>query len=285
MFRRIACSAIAWLFLAAAAAAGAVLTAPTEIAQTARVPSPYGVMFTQIYKPSGRGPFPVAIFSHGRSALPSERTAMRHPISGMLTDYWMDRGYAVVVPFRPGYGLSGGQDQEDVYIKQCTVYAAYSLSAFAAATAIVAAVDWVRDQSWAQADHIVLIGQSAGGLGTVAAASRHPLGVVAYVNFAGGIGGYPGQLPGKSCQPEVLTKLYLEYGRRTSIPGIWLYAANDELWGPDSPKKWAEAYRAGNANTVAVFTGPVPNGKGHLLLDAPQLWRAQLDRFLKDHGL
>ncbi|MDR3372095.1 MAG: hypothetical protein P4L98_00060, partial [Ancalomicrobiaceae bacterium] len=154
-----------------------------------------------------------------------------------------------------------------------------------AATAIVATADWVRNQPWAQKNRVLLVGHSVGGLGTVAAAARHPAGVVAFVNFSGGMGGFPKDSPGKSCQPEVLTSLYGQFGSQTSLPGIWFYAANDEFWGEEAPKQWAKAYRSGNPHVTTVFTGPVPSGKGHSLMNmAPQLWRPALEQFLRSQG-
>lgn len=273
MFRRFASLAVAYLLLAAPAAA----------VETAQIPSPNGAMVTEIYKPAGKGPFPVVIFSHGRAGDPSDRANMAHPASAGVISYWTGRGYAVVAPFRPGYGPTGGTDAED---HGSCANANFSRTATGAATAIVAAVDWARSQPWAKGDRMVIVGQSVGGLGTVAAAARHPAGVVAFVNFAGGTGGNPKASPGQSCRPDMLKSLYGQLGGQTSLPGIWFYAANDEYWGPEAPKQWAEAYRAGNARLVTVFTGPVPNGKGHSLLNtAPQLWRPSLDRFLKERGL
>ncbi|MDR3470592.1 MAG: alpha/beta fold hydrolase [Devosia sp.] len=274
------------LFVLAFFAGPTLLANPARAAEMAQVPSPNGTMITEIYKPVGKGPFPVVVFSHGRSGEASERASLSHPVNPVAVSYWTARGYAVVAPIRPGYGATGGADREENYSSHCTRHADFANTASGAATAIVAAVDWVRQQPWAKSDRIILVGQSVGGLGTVAAAARHPAGVVAFVNFAGGSGGFPTEWPGKSCQPEVLTSLYGQFGASTSLPGIWFYAANDEYWGADAPKEWARAYRAGNPRMTAVFTGPTPNGKGHSLgSSAPQLWKPALEQFLKGRGL
>ncbi|MDR3493114.1 MAG: CocE/NonD family hydrolase [Ancalomicrobiaceae bacterium] len=270
--------------IAIAFLAVALLPGPALAAETAQIPTPNGTMVTEIFKPAGNGPFPVVVFSHGRSGDPVERQRLTHPINAGVAAYWTGKGFAVVAPIRPGYGPSSGYDAEDH--GRCGAGPDFGRTASAAATAIVAAANWARSQPWAKADRLILVGQSVGGLGTVAAAARNPPGVVAFVNFAGGTGGDPKASPGRSCRPDLMLSLYGQLGSSTSLPGMWFYAANDEYWGPDVPKQWAQAYRTGNPHVTAVFTGPVPNGKGHSLMNtAPQLWRPALDRFLKERGL
>jgi dienelactone hydrolase len=261
------------------ACAGITLAA----ADTTQIPSPNGNMVTEIFMPTGKGPFPVVIFSHGRAGEASERARLSRPIGQQIAAYWLSKGFAVVAPIRPGYGPSGGFDAEDH--GQCTPGADLGRTASGAATAILAAVNWVRQQPWARGDRILLQGQSVGGLGTVAAAARNPPGVIGYINFAGGTGGNPKQSPGVSCHPEILTSLYGQFGSSTRIPGIWFYAANDEYWGPQAPRLWGQAYDGAGGHATLVYTGPVPNGRGHSLLNtAPQLWEAQLNGFLRQHG-
>ncbi|MDR3470591.1 MAG: hypothetical protein P4M09_02695, partial [Devosia sp.] len=85
---------------------------PAAATETAQVPSPNGTMVTEIFKPAGPGPFPVVIFSHGRSGEPSERASLTHPVNSSVAAYWTAKGFAVVAPIRPGYGPSGGPDRE-----------------------------------------------------------------------------------------------------------------------------------------------------------------------------
>ena len=258
--------------------------APTAAsADTVQVPSPNGTMVTETFMPSGKGPFPVVIFAHGRAGEASARAGMAHPISPAIASYWTKKGFAVVAPIRPGYGATGGYDAEDH--GKCLPGADLGRTASAAASAIVATVNWVRQQTWAKPDRILLHGQSVGGFGTVAAAAQNPPGVVGYINFAGGTGGNPKETPGASCHPEILTSIYGQLGGSTRIPGIWFYAANDEYWGPDAPKQWGAAYNGAGGKATLVFTGPTPNGHGHSLLNsAPGLWQGQLNAFVRARG-
>jgi dienelactone hydrolase len=273
-------------FVAALAMAILTGTADVQAEDMVQVPSPNGTMVTEVDRPAGNGPFPVVIFSHGRDGDPAGRARLAHPVNGNVVSFWIKRGYAVVAPIRPGYGLSGGADFEDSLNRHYTVTPDYRRTARGAATGIEAAVQWVRQQSWAKPDRIILHGQSVGGLGTVAAAADNPPGVVAFINFAGGSGGNPKETPGRSCQPEVLTSLYGSFGGSTRLPGIWFYASNDEYWGPQAPREWGAAFNGSGGHARLVFTGPVPNGRGHsLLATAPQLWQGELTAFLNAHKL
>ena len=104
-------------------------------------------------------------------------------------------------------------------------------------------------QPWVRKDRILIQGQSVGGMTTVAIAALNLPGVVGTVNFAGGSGGYPDASPGKSCAPGNLTQTYREFGKQARQPSLWLYASNDLYWGPDAPKAWHQAYKAGGSDS------------------------------------
>lgn len=279
-----ACFARSAALSAAALSTCAIACAtPGRAAETVQIPSRNGTMVAEVFKPSTPPPYPVVVFSHGRSGDPATRAALSHPMPAHHVSFWTARGVAVVAPIRPGYGATGGPDVEANGVSHCNGVPNYARTAGNAALAIEATVAWVRQQSWARPKAILLEGQSVGGLGTVAAAAHHPPGVVAYVNFAGGSGGDPDRTPGASCRPDLLTALY---GRSTSsLPGLWFYAANDEYWGAEAPRAWASAYRAGGGRAQFVFTAPTPNGKGHSLLrSAPSLYEGALAEFAGRHG-
>src|SRR4051812_22895164 len=69
-------------------------------------------MVAGVFLPAGDGPFPVMIYSHGRSGTEVERSHTRLPDLRGYVRYWMHKGFAVVAPIRPGYGATGGVDRE-----------------------------------------------------------------------------------------------------------------------------------------------------------------------------
>lgn len=248
------------------------------------------VMVTQVFKPKGNGPFPVLLFSHGRSGERLERLQLKRPIPGAHVRYWMNKGFAVVAPIRPGYGDSGSHDMEDSGSRfdsggHCTSQPDFGRVARNASRAARTALDWVREQPWAAKDRIVLAGQSVGGLTTVALAASNPPGVLGYINFAGGAGGNPSIAPGKSCGPQVMTELMAELGKTTRLPSLWLYAENDSYWGPEAPRQWHAAFASGGSPSQFVMTVAVPHADGHqLMARGGRLWSMHTERFVKQLG-
>jgi len=243
-------------------------------------------MTAQVFRPAGAGPFPVVVFSHGRAPDAVDRARLKVGISNSQLRFWLARGDAVVAPIRPGYGATGGGDPESSgahfsVLGQCTSVPDYRKAAVAAARTVDATLAWLRAQPWADVHRVLLVGQSMGGLTTVSAGAHPHDGVVGYINFAGGSGGNPSSSPGHSCAPERLTSVYAEFGRATTIPNLWVYAMNDQYFGPDAPVAWHAAFAGGGSKTTFVHAPAVVDGDGHgLSRHAAQLWASYVDAFL-----
>jgi dienelactone hydrolase len=243
-------------------------------------------MVTTWFLPPGKGPFPVVLFSHGRAGSEADRDRLSQGIGRTQLAYWLSKGVAVVSPVRPGYGHSTGSDVElsGVHFDaagRCTSQPDYRRTADAAVLSIVAALQWIRAQPWADPDDVLLVGQSVGGLATVAAAAQPLPGVVGAVNFAGGSGGSPERSPGASCDPDQLRAMYAGYGRTTKVPSLWVYAMNDQYWGPDAPAAWHAAFAQGGNRTTFVHAPAVPDGDGHgLSRHDASLWAPAVDAYL-----
>ena len=246
---------------------------------------------TEVFKPAGPGPFPVLVYAHGRSGTQQERSALAEVVPRQFLGFWVARGFAVVAPARPGYGQTGGPDRESPGHSwdgkgNCSGVPNVERVAATAAPAILAAVAWSREQPWANGSKIVVAGNSVGGLVTAALAATNPPGVVAIINFAGGIAGNPDQASGRSCAPEKVRDAFSLYGKTARMPSLWLYAQNDKFWGPDAPRQWHAAYVASGSAAEFVQTSPVPNADGHdLIFVGRDLWKPVIEPFLKRVGL
>jgi dienelactone hydrolase len=257
--------------------------------------APGRVMYTQVFKPPGAGPFPILLYAHGRPAYASERALLKRPIHARHVQFWLAKGYAVVAPIRPGYGITGGADAESSgvgYAKsgQCLRSPNPANFAHNASAAQRHALDWVRQQPWARKDRIVLEGHSAGGLATVALCAANPPGVVGCINFSGGAGGDPVHAPGRVCGPEKTTELMRQYGQTTQSPSIWLYAPNDLYWGAEPPKQWHAAFnvaaRAAHGSPSTLVQTPAIGSDGHSLQRAGSAhWGPALSAWLRAHKL
>ena len=279
-------AAVSWVALAAQVYAADFMSEVAHVDVSVRALDADVPMVTGVFRPAGTGPFPVVVFSHGRGGRVEDRLRTRVPDIRSHVRYWLDKGFAVVAPIRPGYGATGSIDREDSGVRydvfgNCWGPPDFQRAAAAAADAVLATLAWVREQTWADAQRIVLAGTSMGGLASVAAASANPRGVVGYINFAGGTGGDGGRAPGHSCGAQDMTTLMSRYGRATHVPGLWLYAVNDLYWGAEWPRAWHDAFARGGSVTQLVMTDPVPNSDGHALLArGARLWMPHVDRFL-----
>ena len=245
---------------------------------------------TDLYKPAGDGPFAPVIFSHGRAGSRVERSRLRRPILVGHANYWLAKGVAVVAPVRPGYGETGGADREDSHARwqgdTCIADPDFTRTADKAREVVQATYQWALAQPWVRKDRILLEGQSVGGMTTVATGALNLPGVLGFVNFAGGAAGNPDVSPGKSCKPDNLVALYRTFGQQVKVPSLWLYAENDLYWGPQMPRKWFDAFRAGGSDSELVQTPALEGHDGHKLLEfGGRMWHAPLDAFVRKVGL
>ncbi len=272
---------------AGVARAGDAHVAVVPVREASGVPARMDVRW---FLPPGDGPFPVLLFSHGREPSAASRAALDVGVSRAQLLFWLARGVAVVAPVRPGYGAAGGADLEATGVRvddagRCVGRADFGKATDAAVRSIASTLRWLRGQPWADAHHVMLAGQSVGGLAAVAAGSRGWAGIDGVVNFAGGAGGNPERAPGSSCEPGQLEALFADYGRTTAVPSLWVYAQNDQFWGADAPRAWHAAFAHGGSTSTFVQAPPVADGDGHgLATHAPALWAPAVDDFLARLG-
>ena len=228
------------LRLLAACLCGWALSAAALDETVLRVPVVKGLerahIDVTVFRPRGAGPFPIVVLSHGSPRSAAERRSwgrMRFPAQ---SEAFVAMGYAVVVPTRRGYGGSEGDWAEGYGTCAEPDYFSAGLES---ARDIRAAVDAVRREPWADAKHVVLVGQSAGGFASVAASSLPFEGLVGVVNFAGGRGS---QRPGEVCGESRLVEAMSRYGSRSRIPSVFIYSSNDRYFGPSLARRMHEAF-------------------------------------------
>jgi len=238
--------------------------------------------------------WPVVIFSHGRSGSAAARAAQKNPVNGDVVRYWHSKGYAVVAAIRPGYGDNTSEDPEEHGARwngsSCSGRADFSKTANAASHAVKAVHAWLLTQNWADHHHLLLVGQSVGGLATVAACGQNWPGVKGCINFAGGTGGNPDASPGRSCRPDRLSEVFSHSAKTTLVPSLWLYSANDQFWGEEAPKAWFKAFTdaaraAGQTAPVEFFAAPAVGNNGHSLQSmGGRFWFPVVDAWLAKNG-
>jgi dienelactone hydrolase len=237
-----------------------------------------------IFRPSGDGPFPLIVLSHGNPARASDRPKIkRFRIIPQIREF-VQRGFAIIVPIRRGYGATGGDFAED-YGKCSDPF--YTAAGLEAAKDIVATITFAGKTSYVKADKILLVGQSAGGFASLAAASVNPPGVIGVVNFAGGRGGRPDTNPGEPCVPARMATTIETYAKTIKVPVLWHYAENDKYFGPQYPKDWFIAFQKTGARGRLVIQPPF--GKdGHSVFTSKNgipIWTKEFDNFIKEIGM
>jgi dienelactone hydrolase len=207
------------------------------------IPSPQSgrMMRATLYRPAGDGPFPLAVVNHGSDQDGPARARMAMPQFDTITNWMLARGYAVLLPQRPGHGQTGGSYLEDQGICEAPNYIG---AGERTADSIEAAITFMTTQPFIKAKGVIVIGHSAGAWGGLALAARNPKNVSAIVNFAGGRGGRNRGKAGENCAPDRLVAAAGTFGRTARIPTLWLYAENDSYFPPPLARRLADAYTA-----------------------------------------
>jgi dienelactone hydrolase len=233
-----------------------------------------------LYQPDGNGPFPLIVLNHGSPPNPHDRGKVgRFRVIPQIRAF-VQMGFAVLVPIRRGYGDTGGAYAESH--GKCE-NADYEASGDASAQDILAAIAYGESLPQVDRTHVVLVGQSAGGFASLAAASFDPPGLVAVIDFSGGRGGDPVKHPAMPCAPANLLDAIRHYARTTHVPVLWHYVENDQYFGPDYPRAWFAAFQQEGGRGEFVME-PAYGRDGHGMFSsaaAIPMWMPYVRNFLK----
>jgi dienelactone hydrolase len=145
-----------------------------------------------------------------------------------------------------------------------------------AVVAFATALPFVRDTD------AIVVGQSAGGWGTIAyAAIPHPK-VSAFVVMAGGRGGHEHDVANANCRPELLVAAAGRFGATARTPMLWIYAANDSYFAPELARAMWRAFTAAGGRADLEQPGPF-GADGHRLFFGPggsAVWGPMLEKYL-----
>ena len=243
-------------------------------------PDPDTAAHAVLFRPPGDGPFRLAVIAHASIQIPLRRALMPQPEYRALASWLVARGFAVLVPERPGHGATGGKYLEDQ--RGCDE-ADYAHSGRATAEEISAALTYLRGQSFIRPAGAVVVGHSAGGWGALALAGDDPAIVSAIILFAAGRGGHANDVPNQVCAPHTLIAAAGEFGHGARVPVTWLVAANDSYFPPDLSRKLADAFRRGGGS-VEFHVLAASGSEGHWLAETEpgvKIAGSELDRALK----
>jgi dienelactone hydrolase len=218
---------------------------------------------------------PIALLTHGKppnlgSMLDLQPASLLGPARDMAR-----RGWLAVIVMRRGFGQSDGPIPHPMSCNDT-----FFGERFAAdADELQATLEFVARRSDADPTRAIAIGVSAGGAAVSALAARNPKGLIGVINVSGG-------LRFESCPKEdALVAVFREYGARSRVPSLWLYAKNDTYFGPTLVDRMRNAFLDGGGNAKLVMYESF-GSEGHRLFSSGRhLWLMEMDGFLRHHDL
>ncbi len=233
-----------------------------------------------IVRETGRQKAPFVVIQHGRPENPIKFALMNQVHYPTNADYFVTKGFVVVIPTRIGYGLTRGPDVE--YTGTCD--AKNYLSGMAPIVSETKQIlTYLHEMPFVDTTRGIVIGESFGGVGSIAIASSNISGILGAINISGGDGGRLDNLE-QPCQPDRLREAFAHYGKTNHYPTLWMYSLNDKFWGVEYPKEWFDAFKAEGGRGEFV-TLPADKNNGHFIFTRnPDDWHPGFERFIKTLG-
>jgi len=231
-----------------------------------------------LYKPEGAGPFPAVLYNHGSAPamLSSEAFEAIGPV-------FQHRGWVFFAPYRRGQGLSVSAgpyigDEIAAAVKKGGVHAGAQTMIRLLETDHLndqlAALAWLRKQSFVQPQRIAAAGNSFGGIETVLGAERGPY--CAAIDASGGAQSW-------ARSPELEARM-TRSARNSRAPIFFFQAENDYDLSPSRTLS-AAMKDAGKEFELKIYP---PFGKtskeGHSFAYlGSSVWADDVFRFLEKH--
>jgi dienelactone hydrolase len=245
-------------------------------------------MFAYLVRPAGEGPFPLVIMNHGVALNPTDRGFFPLVEFRDAAKWFAGRGYLVVAPVGSGYGATAIDTPEHgIYGPFFSKVGKCSNPNFHDAGLAVARVNlWIIEYLTAEKrilpKDVIVVGQSAGGWGSIALSSVNPPQVKAIIAFAAGRGGRVDGKPNNNCAPDRLVAATADFGRTSRTPMLWIYIENDTFFGPALSKRMHEAFTAAGGKAEYHVVPPFGD-EGHFFIGSPDavpIWSPLVARFL-----
>ncbi|HSV57918.1 MAG TPA: alpha/beta fold hydrolase [Variovorax sp.] len=252
-----------------------------------RVPTPWAedgkeqTLEMVSYRPIGAGaaPLPTLVFNHGSTGDGNKPEWFTHTwTSPEVAQYFVDKGWQVLMPQRRGRGKSDGLYDEG-FEKDRSRYACraeLSLPGMERPVADLEAVmAHVKSMSTVDRRRMVIGGVSRGGILSVVYAGAHPDQFEGVINF---VGGWVGD---RCADAGRVNPALFRRGAAFGKPMLWLYGDKDPFYALTHSKQNFEAFvAAGGRGSFLSFDAP-PGQIGHLIHQHPSLWGAAVDGYLR----
>ena len=240
----------------------------------------------RIYAPATGERVPTLVFNHGSTGTGMDVSRFTRPIDfPALARFFVDRGWAVVMPARRGRGGSEGLYDEGFATYRAAGYTCDPSRSIPGADRalrdIEAAMDAILAMPFVDKERVVIGGQSRGGILSVAYAGRRPEQVKGVINFVGGWSGT------RCPTAPVVNQALFARGAAYAAETLWLYGEGDPFYSLSHSRDNIAAFQmAGGRGTFIEFFDVPPNPLGgHQLVAFPEIWGPVLDAYLKRRSL
>ncbi len=224
---------------------------------------------------------PYLLFSHGRAGTDQERGKFGRSSEKRNSEYFVSKGFTVILPTRIGYGVSGGPDAD--YSGACG-NKNYLEARKAAIDQSKQVLNHVFDFSYIDRTKGIVVGQSVGGFTTIGLSAENISGLKGAINFAGGDGGDPIKSAEKPCGDYLIKDTFAKYGASNKVPTLWLYSVNDKFWGEQLPKDWFAAFQKAGGKGQFISL-PAYKEDGHSIFRGDlNAWKNDFEKFIKEIG-
>ena len=226
-----------------------------------------------IYKPAGKGPFPVIVYAQGSSQLlPGANVSDPFP---QLGGFYNSKGFVLFVPGRHDpAGAVEAEESESIggsakteNPTQWTLIQAHHLKN------LTNAIAWLQAQSFVDENKIILTG-SGPGAATVMLAGEKKLGIRGVVLFTVG--------PGSIRDNEIFRPPLLKGIKSYDVPVFYIQTMSDASQKPANAIA-PVLERKGSPNRVKIY-GKLPKGQTAQTFSAiaPQTWGPDVLAFIGD---
>jgi dienelactone hydrolase len=224
---------------------------------------------------------PYLLFSHGRAGTDQERGKFGRSSEKKNSEYFVSKGFAVILPTRIGYGVSGGPDAD--YSGACG-NKNYLEARKVAIDQSKQVLNHVFDFSYIDRTKGIVVGQSVGGFTTIGLSAENIPGLKGAINFAGGDGGDPIKSAEKPCGDYLIKDTFAKYGASNKVLTLWLYSVNDKFWGEQLPKDWFAAFQKAGGKGQFISL-PAYKEDGHSIFRGDlNAWKNDFEKFIKEIG-
>ena len=231
-----------------------------------------------VRRKNAEGKLPVALIAHGKPATEGRMLDDRAIQYVRQARDLARRGYLAVVTMRRGYGASDGPPPVSLSCASPSLLGRFASEADDLQATLAA----VAKRPDADATRMIVIGVSAGGAAVAALSARNPPGLLGVINVSGGL-----RFP--SCPKEdALVAAFKEYGAKSRVPQLWIYAKNDSFFPSQLVERMQSAFLDGGGDLKLVMFDADERYDGHAIFqnsNGRSKWLPQMDAFLRFHKL